>query len=492
MLISELVDRQAKHSPAKAALMTDEGKLTFGELEQAVACIAQSLSERGLRGGDRIAMLWPNSIELVVLMLGAFRAGLVAVPINPRLKASEIAYVLEHSGARLCYSEPALIPLVTGVEVVSQLPSFTAALGSLPDTDSDAPALLLYTSGTTAVPKGVIHSQRTLFEGARVIADQDIGSNDIPLLLTPVAHILALVGGLLPALIQGTTATLLRAFSPAAALDAIERHGCTQVAGLPVLIHLMVEEQAVRPRNVSSLRIVVAGGDSMPVALQQRVLAVFQVEAREGYGLTEVMPVAFNRPGAVRTGSIGQVANASIRIVDSKGNDVAPREVGELLVSSPANCLGYWNDPEATAALLKGGWLHTGDLASSDDDGYYWFKGRLKQIIIRGGSNISPQEVEEALYQHPAVLETAVVGLPDRILGETPVAFVSVRKGHGVQSDELLAHASRLLSDYKVPERIFFMDVLPKGLTGKVDRRHLRDILLAKAAPIENRGKSAV
>jgi long-chain acyl-CoA synthetase len=492
MLISELMDRQAKRYPAKAALITDEGKLTYAELEQAAACIAQSLSERGLRGGDRIAILWPNSIELVVLMLGALRAGLIAVPINPRLKASEIAYVLEHSGARLCYSEPALAPLMTGVEVLSQLPSLTGASGPLPDTDSDAPALLLYTSGTTAHPKGVIHSQRTLFEGARVIADEDIGPNDIPLLLTPVAHILALVGGLLPALIQGTTAVLLKAFSPPAALDAIERHGCTQVAGLPVLIRLMVEEQAVRPRNVSSLRIVAVGGDAVPVALQQRVLALFQVEAREGYGLTEVMPVAFNRPGAVRIGSLGQAANASIRIVDSKGNDMAPEEVGELLVYGPANCLGYWNDPKATADLLEEGWLHTGDLASSDDDGYYWFKGRLKQIIIRGGSNISPQEVEEALYRHPAVLEAGVVGLPDPIFGEIPVAFVSVREGHGVQSDELIAHASRLLSDYKVPERIFFMDALPKGLTGKVDRRHLRDILLAKAASIENRSPSAV
>jgi long-chain acyl-CoA synthetase len=492
MLISELVDRHSKRYPAKAVVITDEGKLTYAELEQAVACIAHSLSERRLRGGDRIAILWPNSIELVVLMLGAFRAGLVAVPINPRLKASEIAYVLEHSGARLCYSEPALVRLVTGVEVLSQLPSLSGAAGPLPDTGSDAPALLLYTSGTTGRPKGVVHSQRTLFEGARVIADQDIGPNDIPLLLTPMAHIFALVGGLLPALIQGTTVALLRAFSPPAALDAIERHGCTQVAGLPVLIHLMVEEQAVRPRNVSSLRIVVAGGDAVSVALQQRVLAFFQVVAREGYGLTEVMPVAFNRPGAVRAGSIGQAANASIRIVGSKGNDMAPGEVGELLVHSPANCLGYWNDPKATADLLEGGWLRTGDLASCDDDGYYWFKGRLKQIIIRGGSNISPQEVEEALYQHPAVLETGVVGLPDPILGEIPVAFVSVREGHGVQSDELLAHAGRLLSDYKVPERIFFMDVLPKGLTGKVDRRHLRDILLAKADSIENRAPSAV
>jgi long-chain acyl-CoA synthetase len=492
MLFGELVDRQAKRHPAKAAVITDEGELTYAELEQAAGRMAQSLSNRGLRRGDRVAILWPNSIDLVVSMLGAFRAGLVAVPINPRLKASEIAYVLEHSGARFCFSEPALAPLVIGVEVVSQLPALAGDPEQLPKADPDEPALLLYTSGTTARPKGVVHSQRTLFEGARVIAEQDIGPDDVPLSITPMSHILALICGLLPALLQGATVVLLRAFSAAAALDAIEQHGCTQVAGLPVQIHLIVEEQAVRARKVSSLRVIAAGGETVPVTLQRRVLALFQVEAREGYGLTEVMPVTFNRPGAVRTGSIGRAANAFLRIVDSKGNDMAPGEVGELVVLSPANCLGYWNDPEATAGLLEGGWLHTGDLASQDEDGCYWFKGRLKQIIVRGGSNISPQEVEEALYQHPDVLEAGVVGLPDPVFGEIPIAFVSVREGRGVFADELLAHVRRLLSDYKVPERIYFMDVLPKGLTGKVDRRRLRDILFAKADSFENRAPSRV
>jgi acyl-CoA synthetase (AMP-forming)/AMP-acid ligase II len=204
------------------------------------------------------------------------------------------------------------------------------------------------------------------------------------------------------------------------------------------------------------------------------------------------MPVTFNPAGSVRTGSLGHAANAFLRIIDSKGNDVIPGGVGEIVVRSSANCLGYWNDPEATAALLEGGWLRTGDLASQDDDGYYWFKGRLKQIIIRGGRNISPQEVEEALYHHPAVLEAAVVGVPDSVFGTIPVAFVSVREGRSIQADVLLAYVRRRLSDYKVPERIFFMDVLPKGLTGKVDRRRLRDILLAQADSIKDSTPSRI
>jgi long-chain acyl-CoA synthetase len=176
----------------------------------------------------------------------------------------------------------------------------------------------------------------------------------------------------------------------------------------------------------------------------------------------------------------------SLRVVDERGNDVEPGETGELILRSPANCIGYWNDPDATAKLLRHGWLHTGDLVMCDEDGYYWFKGRLKQIIIRGGSNISPQEVEEALYQHPAVFEAGVVGLPDPKFGELPVAFVSLREGHHSSQDDLLSHARTMLSEYKVPAKVYFMDALPKGLTGKVDRRRLRDMLLANAELLDS------
>ena len=197
--------------------------------------------------------------------------------------------------------------------------------------------------------------------------------------------------------------------------------------------------------------------------------------------MTESVPLTLNPCGKVRAGSIGPaVPSISIRVVDLRGCDVEPGQVGEIVVRSPASCLGYWEDPEATASLFDGGWLHTGDLASRDADGYYWFKGRLKQLIIRGGSNISPQEVEEALYQHPAVLEAGVIGAPDPVYGEVPVAFVALREAHDLTEDELLFHTRRLIADFKTPDRIFFIEELPKGLTGKVDRRRLRDILIVQ------------
>lgn len=486
MLLNKLLIEHAHRQPAKVAVTTNERSVTYAELQHAVECMARHLVNCGLRNGDRVAVHWHNSVEYVVLMLATLRAGLVVVPINPRLKAPEIAYVLGHSGARLCFSEPALAPLVNGVEVISNLPEFTGDSEPLPEVDPDAPAMILYTSGTTARPKGVVHTQRTLFEDGRAAILCAIGSDERPLAISQMAHIAALVCVYLPALIQGASAVLLPTFDAAAALDAIERHKCTYFFALPAFLQLMAEEQVEHPRNVSSLRGIFAGGDSVPVALQRRVREQFHVELLEGYGMTEVVPIACNPPADVRPGSIGRPTNASIRIVDSERRDVEMGDVGELIVRSRGNCIGYWNDPEATKQLLEGGWLHTGDLATRGEDGYLWFQGRLKQIIIRGGSNISPQEVEEALYQHPAVLEAGVVGLPDPMFAEVPVAFVSLREGRSVLQEDLIAQARALLADYKVPTRIYFMDELPKGLTGKVDRRRLREILLADPDLIEN------
>jgi acyl-CoA synthetase (AMP-forming)/AMP-acid ligase II len=332
----------------------------------------------------------------------------------------------------------------------------------------------------------VVHTQRSLSEGAAAIAEVTIDPGEILLGATQISHVGALILVFLPGLTQGTTIVLLRAFDPAAALEAIERHRCTYLFILPAFLQQMVEEQATHRRDVLSLRTIFAGGDTGATALQQRVSEFFPAELREGYGMTKVLPMTGNPRGAVRVGSIGQSINAAIRIIDSKGNDVETGGVGELVVRSPASCIGYWDDPDATARLFEGGWLHTGDLASCDEGGYYWFKGRLKQIIIRGGCNISPQEVEEALYHHPAVLEAGVVGLPDPMYGEIPVAFIAFRDGRRALPEELLAHTRALLSDYKVPVRISFMEVLPKGLTGKVDRRRLRDMLLAEADSVEN------
>lgn len=491
MLLNELLTKNAQRHPAKVVVIAGERSLTYAELDHAVACMAAHLLERGLQQGDRVGIHAYNSIEMVVLMMGAFRTGLIAVPINPRMKAPEIAYVLEHSGARLCFSESVLMSLVEGAEAISMPPERKHGSKPLPAPSPDAPAILLYTSGTTARPKGVIHTQRTLRAAANFMGT--LAGDETVLALTQLSHASGLMCAFLPGLVHCATVVLLRTFDPAAALDVMERHKVTHTFSMPAGLQLIVEEQASRPRNLSSLRMIGVGGDSVSTVLQRHALDLLGVEVQEGCGMTEVIPTAFNPQGAVRAGSIGKAPEGfSLRIVDLDGNDAAPGEVGELIVRSPANCIGYWNDPEATAKLLQRGWLHTGDLALCDEDGYYWFKGRLKQIIIRGGSNISPQEVEEALYQHRAVLEAGVVGLPDPTFGELPVAFVSLREGHHTSQEDLLAHTRTMLSEYKVPTQIYFTDELPKGLTGKVDRRRLRHRLLADADFIQDKLEARV
>jgi long-chain acyl-CoA synthetase len=498
MTIDNFLRRHAERQPSKAAVHTANRSITYGELDTSVTCLAHHLLGRGLRPGDRVAVHWSNSIETVQLLLAAFRAGLIAVPINLRLKSAEIAYIFEHSSTSICFSEPALGAVAeearsgSDLEIVTQLPEVTANPGPLPEVDPAQPAIILYTSGTTARPKGVTHTHRSLLGTALLYASVFAGPDDTILPTTQLMHASGL-NTVVTVLHQGATAVLLRTFDPAVALDLIERFRCTGLGGLPAMLQFVMEEQARRRRDVSSVRTAGAAGDTVPAALQRRFQDVFGVQLREGYGLTESNPVTWNPTTDVRSGSIGPAApGVDVRLVDLHGRDIPKCETGEILVRSPANCAGYWNDPDATKCLFDDGWLHTGDLASCDEDGYYWFKGRLKQLIIRGGSNISPQEVEEALLQHPAVLEAGVVGAPHPVYGEVPVAGVALRAGHSANEDQVRTHARKLLADYKVPERVFFLAEVPKGLTGKVDRRSLRDILIAQPNLLQQRVVSRV
>jgi len=486
MTVDSALRRHAERQPSKAAVLMADRSITYAELDVSVTSLTHYLLDRGLQPGDRVAVHWSNSIETVQLLLATSRAGLVAVPINLRLKVPEIAYMFEHSSARVCFSEPALAAIAEQArcasrpEIVSQLPPLSTIPLRLAEVDPAQPAVILYTSGTTARPKGVTHTHRSLLETTTIIsAVIPVGPDDTQLVMTPLMHASCLNVGLLTALYQGATQVLLRTFDPAAALDLIERFRCTHIWGLPAMLQFVVEEQARHPRDVSSVHAAGAGGDSVPAALQQRFRGVFPVQLREGLGLTESCLVTANPSSGIRIGSIGLAApGVGIRLIDLQGHDVPRGETGEILVRSPANCVGYWNDPAATACLFTDGWMHTGDLASCDEDGYYWFKGRLKQLIIRGGSNISPQEVEEALYQHPAVLEAGVIGAPDSVYGEIVVAFISLRESHQATAEELQQFARQRLADYKVPERILYLDQLPKSPTGKVHRPALKEMLL--------------
>jgi long-chain acyl-CoA synthetase len=468
MNLGDLLRSRANQAPHTTALFCGDRAMSFAELDASTDRLAASLLAEGLGPGDRVAVQWPNTIEAVQLYFAAFKAGLIAVPINLRLKPVEVAWIVENSAPALAFAPPPFADAVrqNGVRVLSELPNNQSAPTGLPAVEDDAAALILYTSGSTGRPKGAVHTHRSLLMTGGLCTqdfERTFGTSAAPrgLLMTPLMHASGLYV-LLGTLRLGEPCVLLPTFDPAAALDAIERFRCTLTLGLPAMMHFILEEQVRQPRDVASLRMVYAGGDSVPVALQERARRVLGCEVVEGLAQTE-------------TGGV------EARIVDGTGNVVSDGEAGELLIRSPSLCSGYWQNAKATAEALRDGWFYTGDLVSRDADGYYWFRGRIKEIIIRGGSNISPQEVEEALYSHPQILEAGVVGLPHQVWGETVVAVVVLRDGANCGEEDIRAHARLALADYKIPERVHFAVALPKGPTGKVDRRALKDTLTQTA-----------
>ena len=488
--LGALLHARAQENPSATALFCGERRISYRELDESSSRLAVWLLKHGLQRGDRVAIHWCNSIETVQLFFAIFKAGLIAVPINLRLKAPEAAWILQHSQALLCFSEPTLAPITEEARascpalgsILTQLPEGeTESSSPLPEIKTDQPAIILYTSGSTARPKGATHSHRTLLAALQLVADNFLVRDDIVLVTTQMMYAVGLVAALLAAVCRGVPAVLLPAFEPSSFLDTVERFRCTYTAALPALMQLVVDEQARQPRDTSSLRTAMAGGDSVPPALQERFAALLGVHMQEVIGMSETMVTAFNPKDAIRPGSVGRaVAGVRLAVVDAGGRHLLDGEVGELVIQSSGNCVGYWNDPTATEALMRGGWLHSGDLVMRDADGYFWFKGRKKEIIVRGGSNVSPQEVEEVIYQHPDVFEVGVVGEPDPVYGERIVAFVSPRNGNAPSEQELREYARKSLADYKVPEKIFFVPQLPKGPTGKVHRATLKAMLIER------------
>ena len=487
MTLGNVLEHTTRRTPERAALISGNNSVSYSALDGRASSVGQWLLDQGLRPGDRVAVYWSNSIEAATLFFACWKAGLIPVPINIRLKAPEIAYTLAHSQASVCFAQPELASIAhQAVEsgalktpVHTTVPNGLSRSGTLPQVNESDVAVLMYTSGTTARPKGVAHTHRSLLKGAQLMLSVSGDSGPVSMTTTQMAHMSGLICILLPSIVDGKTTVLSAAFDPATALDLIERFRVTYTGALPAMLTLMVEEQTRRQRDVRSLKTVVAGGDSVPVALQDRFKPLFGVPIVELLGMTESCPTSWNTADDLRPGSLGKPREeVAFKIVALDGSE---GQAGELAVRSPANFQGYWQDAEATAAVIRDGWLHTGDLVRRDADGYLWFNGRLKQIIIRGGSNIAPPEVEEVFYAHPSVLEAGVVGLPDPLYGQKVAAFLVLRDGCSGTEQEFREFARERLADYKVPENILFMAALPKGLTGKVDRRALAELASSEA-----------
>jgi long-chain acyl-CoA synthetase len=466
----------------------DDAVLTYDGFCEAAAGVAAALRQRGVQPGDRVGMVLPNVLSFPVVFYGALMAGAAVVPMNPLLKAREVEYYLRDSGARLVVALDANADAATeaaaavGVDAVTVGPvdagATLAGSGSRdlePREDQDA-AVILYTSGTTGPPKGAELTHANLSTNARTTQETLLEGtpDDVIMGCLPLFHVFGLTCALNAGVLAGACLTLLPRFDGAKALSIIERDRVTVFEGVPTMFAAMLH-QADRDRyDVSSLRLCISGGSAMPVEVMRGFEEAFGCIVLEGYGLSETSPVAsFNHPHAERKpGTIGTaIRGVEMRLVDDAGGDVPTGEVGEIAIRGENVMKGYWGKPEETAKAIPDGWFRTGDLARQDEDGYFAIVDRKKEMIIRGGYNVYPREIEEALYEHPAVAEAACVGVPHPELGEEVAAAVALKPGQQADPDELRAWVKERVAAYKYPRHVWLVESLPKGPTGKILRR---------------------
>jgi len=500
MDLAEPVRRVAADRPGDPALVSDAATLTFADLDARADRAAAGLQGLGLAPGDRLAVMAGNTVETVVALLGAFRAGLTAVPVNPGATTPELTHVLADSGARAAVAAagtlPRLLPAAgPALEVVVAVPGgegqgtgprvlpWDDALGAdrapvpvPPPADPVAPALLPYTSGTTGRPRGAV------LPAAALLANQeqmratrlDLGPGDTVLCVLPLFHIYALNVALLHPLACGAAVLLVDRAPAGATLAAAARHGATVLVGVPTQYAAW---SRTADADLPTARFGLSGAAGLPPSVLEAFTARFGVPLWEGYGLTETAPLLTTTAmgDAPVPGSVGRpVPGVALRLVDDLGREVRAGDPGEVVVRGPNLFAGYWGDPAGTAQVLDAdGWFRTGDIGYLDGEDLH-LVDRAIDLVVVNGFNVYPREVEEALLRHPDVVDAAVVGVPDATTGEAAHAFVVLRPGAAFDEPGLRAHAARRLARYKCPAAISVVDSLPHLPSGKVKRRELR------------------
>ncbi|MGN6780282.1 MAG: long-chain-fatty-acid--CoA ligase [Marmoricola sp.] len=501
--LATMLRESARATPDKPLVHIADRTLTYAEVDHLSGRFAATLLDLGLVRGDTVAVQLPNLPQFLIAYFGILRAGLVMVPLNPLLTAPEVAYHLGDSDARLLvtfemFAEPAMrgaaeaggvptyVVSVSGAAVPEGALAFEQLLAS-EDRDvfealgSDDTAVLLYTSGTTGKPKGAELTHFELYMNCTIAGGLfDFEDDDVSTAVLPLFHVFGLSSVLNTTVRFGGTMVLLPRFDAESVLDAIERHRITIFSGVPTMYVALLHADTAG-RDLSSLRAAVSGGASIPGEVIRAFEEKFEgVVILEGYGLSETASTAtFNISAEERRVlSIGKpIWGVEVKVVGGDGRALPPgtENVGEILIRGHNVMKGYYKRPEATAEALRDGWLHTGDLGYADEDGYLYIVDRLKDLVIRGGYNVYPREVEEVLYEHPDVVEAAVVGKPDERLGEEVVAYVALRPGATATPDDITAYCKERLAAYKYPREITLLDSLPKGPTGKILKRELRD-----------------
>ncbi|MER7606796.1 long-chain fatty acid--CoA ligase [Nocardioides sp. NPDC127503] len=501
--LATMLRESATARPDKPLVHAGDTAFTYAEVDALSGRLAASLRTRGLEPGDKVAVQLPNLPQFLISYFGILKAGMTMVPLNPLLASPEVAYHLEDSDARMLVTfESSVGAGLAGARAAGGVPTYVVSVGegAAPEgarsfdellageddgdvyaTSADDTAVLLYTSGTTGRPKGAELTHFQLYMNCTVSGELfQVSADDVSLAVLPFFHVFGLSSVLNNVVRFGASLVLLPRFEAKVALDALERHQCTIFAGVPTMYVALLQEE-LGSRDLSALRACISGGASMP----GEVIREFEEKVRgvvilEGYGLSETASTTtFNISAEQRkVHSVGkQIWGVEVRVVDPEGNALPPGEdnVGEIVVRGHNVMKGYYKRPDDTAKAIRGGWFHTGDLGYQDDAGYFFVVDRLKDLVIRGGYNVYPREVEEVLYEHADVVEAAVVGRPDDRLGEEVIAFVALKPGATVGPAELTAHCKERLAAYKYPRDVRVLEALPKGATGKILKRELRN-----------------
>jgi acyl-CoA synthetase (AMP-forming)/AMP-acid ligase II len=500
--LASLVDARAADAAGEPYFIAaDSGAvLAYGELQRSCRRIGGLLARAGVTPGDTVSVVMPNGVQTARVLLGAMYAGCCVNPVNLLAQPEQMHYVLEHSDCRLVFCAPEwaervralLARIERPVRLIVVDPEGTAIEGER-EADGDAPlaarpepgalALLMYTSGTTGQPKGVMLTQANLCANARAIsAEHRLARGDRVAAVLPLYHINAFGVTLLAPIAHAGALVMPAKFSAAGFWPMVTRHGCTWINVVPTIISYLIEGAADRPvprEEIAKVRFCRSASAALPPEHHRAFEEKFGIGIVETMGLTETVAPAFSNPidpAARKIGSVGRASGCEARIVDEAGRPVADGVTGEIAIRGPQVTPGYYKNPEATAAaFFPDGWLRTGDLGRRDAEGFFYVTGRIKELIIKGGENIAPREIDEALLRHPAVLDVAAVGIPDRHYGQEIMACVVLREGERCSEEELRSFCGEHLGRYKTPKVFRFVSDLPRGPSGKVQRLKLLD-----------------
>jgi long-chain acyl-CoA synthetase len=478
-------DERALQDPIGPCVADESQELDNADFADRVTAVAAVFATAGLGRGGVLAIMLPNRVELVTSMFAAWRLGAAVTPVNPALTEKEARYQIDDAGATLVVADGAGAAMLRGgahriVGLDAIRDPVTPPTPPPLVTDPSALALLIYTSGTTGRPKGVRLDHANISATAELIVDWfEMTADTRSLLVLPLFHVNGIMVSVVSPLLAGGSAFIAERFHAASFWATVEQVRPTFFSAVPTIYALLVSRPGAQP-DTGSLRFVICGAAPMPSRLIGEFEERFGVPLVEGYGLSECTVACTLNPlrGVRKAGSVGlPLPGIDVAVVDQVGQSLPAGQIGEVVVRGPNVMRGYLGRPDETAHVLRGGWLHTGDIGRLDDDGYLTLVDRVKDLIIRGGENIYPKEIEDVLHAHGAVLEAAVVAQPDPVFGEQPVAFVALRQGHSVEPEALIEHCRLSLARYKVPRAVHIEETLPKNAVGKIAKPVLRERL---------------